>query len=155
MFSVISALGKLQDGMECFILTAYLLNIDYPNVNVISYLVMNACSLLAQMLSLVWFICVCCFLLLVSDLCMCAQIWSSSLCQMFCGGLMPRLNRTLVLALLISFSSIFLLFQLYYYRQYASKVMIHNINCVQKMLKCSNFQIQICVLFKFVCVLIK
>ncbi|XP_057213883.1 fukutin isoform X1 [Triplophysa rosa] len=40
---------------------------------------------------------------------------------MFSGGLMPRINRTFVLALLISFSSIFLLFQLYYYRQYASK----------------------------------
>ncbi|XP_026874607.2 fukutin isoform X1 [Electrophorus electricus] len=34
---------------------------------------------------------------------------------------MPRLNRTVVLALLIATSSIFLLFQLYYYRQYVSK----------------------------------
>lgn len=36
-------------------------------------------------------------------------------------GLMPRMNRTVVLTLLITTSSIFLLFQLYYYRQYASK----------------------------------
>lgn len=34
---------------------------------------------------------------------------------------MPRLNKTLVLSLLIATSSVFLLFQLYYYRQYMSK----------------------------------
>ncbi|XP_051981499.1 fukutin isoform X2 [Xyrauchen texanus] len=34
---------------------------------------------------------------------------------------MPRINRTVVLTLLITTSSIFLFFQLYYYRQYASK----------------------------------
>uniref|UniRef100_A0A8B9K813 Ribitol-5-phosphate transferase FKTN N-terminal domain-containing protein n=1 Tax=Astyanax mexicanus TaxID=7994 RepID=A0A8B9K813_ASTMX len=35
---------------------------------------------------------------------------------------MPRINKTVVLALLITTSSIFLLFQLYYYRQYITKV---------------------------------
>lgn len=35
--------------------------------------------------------------------------------------LMPRMNKTVVLALLIATSSVFLLFQLYYYRQYVSK----------------------------------
>ncbi|KAJ8402077.1 hypothetical protein AAFF_G00373120 [Aldrovandia affinis] len=34
---------------------------------------------------------------------------------------MPRINKTVVLALLIATSSVFLLFQLYYYRQYVSK----------------------------------
>ncbi|XP_040915456.1 fukutin isoform X2 [Toxotes jaculatrix] len=34
---------------------------------------------------------------------------------------MPRVNRTVVLALLIVSSSVFLLFQLYYYRKYVSK----------------------------------
>lgn len=35
---------------------------------------------------------------------------------------MPRVNRTAVLTLLIVSSSVFLLFQLYYYRKYVSKV---------------------------------
>lgn len=35
---------------------------------------------------------------------------------------MPRVNRTAVLLLLILSSSVFLLFQLYYYRKYVSKV---------------------------------
>lgn len=34
---------------------------------------------------------------------------------------MPRINKSVVLALLIATSSVFLLFQLYYYRQYVSK----------------------------------
>ncbi|XP_078142439.1 ribitol-5-phosphate transferase FKTN [Centroberyx gerrardi] len=34
---------------------------------------------------------------------------------------MPRLNKTAILALLVATSSVFLLFQLYYYRQYVSK----------------------------------
>ncbi|TNM91834.1 hypothetical protein fugu_018845 [Takifugu bimaculatus] len=34
---------------------------------------------------------------------------------------MPRLNRTLVLTVLIISSSVFLLFQLYYYRKYVNK----------------------------------
>ncbi|KAM3873745.1 ribitol-5-phosphate transferase FKTN [Diretmus argenteus] len=34
---------------------------------------------------------------------------------------MPRLNKTAVLSLLVAASSVFLLFQLYYYRQYVSK----------------------------------
>ncbi|KAJ8338921.1 hypothetical protein SKAU_G00357070 [Synaphobranchus kaupii] len=34
---------------------------------------------------------------------------------------MPRINKTAILALLIATSSVFLLFQLYYYRQYMSK----------------------------------
>ncbi|XP_062410399.1 fukutin [Sardina pilchardus] len=38
---------------------------------------------------------------------------------------MPRINKSLVLALLIATSSIFLLFQLYYYRQYISKNGLH------------------------------
>ncbi|KAM4612899.1 ribitol-5-phosphate transferase FKTN [Polymixia lowei] len=38
---------------------------------------------------------------------------------------MPRLNKTVILALLIVTSSIFLLFQLYNYRQYVSKVGPH------------------------------
>ncbi|KAL0963213.1 hypothetical protein UPYG_G00351200 [Umbra pygmaea] len=37
------------------------------------------------------------------------------------GGLMPRLNKNAVLALLIASSSVFLLFQLYYYRQHVSQ----------------------------------
>lgn len=35
---------------------------------------------------------------------------------------MPRLNRTVVLAVLVISSSVFLLFQLYYYRKYVNKV---------------------------------
>ncbi|KAI1904890.1 hypothetical protein AGOR_G00010330 [Albula goreensis] len=35
---------------------------------------------------------------------------------------MPRINKTVVLALLIATSSVFLLFQLYYYKQYMSKL---------------------------------
>ncbi|XP_028829466.1 ribitol-5-phosphate transferase FKTN [Denticeps clupeoides] len=38
---------------------------------------------------------------------------------------MPRINKTVVLGLLIAASSIFLLFQLYYYRQYLSKNGLH------------------------------
>ncbi|XP_042565301.1 fukutin [Clupea harengus] len=38
---------------------------------------------------------------------------------------MPRINKTVILALLIATSSIFLLFQLYYYRQYISKNGLH------------------------------
>lgn len=35
---------------------------------------------------------------------------------------MPRLNRTVVLTVLVISSSVFLLFQLYYYRKYVNKV---------------------------------
>uniref|UniRef100_A0A3B4X0W5 Fukutin n=1 Tax=Seriola lalandi dorsalis TaxID=1841481 RepID=A0A3B4X0W5_SERLL len=38
---------------------------------------------------------------------------------------MPRVNRTAVLLLLIASSSVFLLFQLYYYRKYVGKVRTH------------------------------
>ncbi|XP_029371561.1 ribitol-5-phosphate transferase FKTN isoform X1 [Echeneis naucrates] len=41
---------------------------------------------------------------------------------------MPRVNRTIVLSLLIVSSSLFLLFQLYYYRKYVSKSGPHDIS---------------------------
>lgn len=41
---------------------------------------------------------------------------------------MPRVNRTVVLSLLIACSSVFLLFQLYYYRKYVSKSGPHGLS---------------------------
>uniref|UniRef100_A0AAY4A2Q2 FSD1-like protein n=1 Tax=Denticeps clupeoides TaxID=299321 RepID=A0AAY4A2Q2_9TELE len=48
---------------------------------------------------------------------------NSSINNLPCA-LMPRINKTVVLGLLIAASSIFLLFQLYYYRQYLSKHLV-------------------------------
>lgn len=63
------------------------------------------------------------------------------------GSRMPRLNRTVVLTVLVISSSVFLLFQLYYYRKYVSKVRTHTHtqsttgdSYVNNMQKCNHFR---------------
>lgn len=55
---------------------------------------------------------------------------------------MPRVNRTAVLSLLIVSSSVFLLFQLYYYRKYVSKVR-HNVTANDDNLFVLNVNIEV------------